>query len=85
MRWIFLVLAVIGFSLAFSAKTAGLMEIGFLAGFAGLFGAFFGFAAARIASTSRPDTVLLTDVTKMRATAAKPVAAQPPAGGADKQ
>jgi hypothetical protein len=61
MRWIFLLLAIIGFSLAFAAKTAGLMGLGFLVGLVGLFGSFFGFAAARIASIARPDTVLLTD------------------------
>ena len=81
MRWIFLVLAIIGFSLAFAAKTSGLMEIGFLVGFVSLFAAFLGFAATRIASTSRPDTVMLSDVAKLRTGAAKPAVQQPPPAG----
>jgi hypothetical protein len=84
MRWIFLLLAVIGFSLAFATKSTGLMEIGFVVGFVSLFAAFLGFAAARIASTSRPDAIILSDVSKLRAGAAKPAAQQPPLTGADK-
>jgi len=82
MRWIFLLVAVIGFSLAFAAKTAGLLEIGLLLGFVGLFAAFFAFAAAKIAATARPDTVLLSDVGKLRAEAGKAAPPQPPSPGA---
>ncbi|MGA9335839.1 MAG: hypothetical protein WBV39_16275 [Rudaea sp.] len=61
MRWILLVVAILGFGLAFSAKTPGLMGIGLLVGFVALFAALFSFAAARIAATTRPDSTLLTD------------------------
>lgn len=83
MRWILLVLALVGFGLAFSAKTPGLLGFGLLIGLGALLGALFGFAAARIASTARPDAVLLTDRdinilrTSMRKPAPTPPSAQP--------
>lgn len=61
MRWILLVVAIFGFSLGFSAKTPGLMGIGLLVGFVGLFAALLSFAAARIAANSQPDSTLLSD------------------------
>jgi hypothetical protein len=61
MRWILLLIAFVGFSVAFAARTPGLMGVGLLLGFVGLFAALFAFAAARIAATARPDTALLSD------------------------
>jgi hypothetical protein len=61
MRWVLLLLAVLGFGLGFSAKAPGLMGLGFVLGFVFLIVAFFAFAAARLAETSRPDSTLLTD------------------------
>ncbi|HEY7871872.1 MAG TPA: hypothetical protein VIC31_04055 [Rudaea sp.] len=61
MRWIVLLLAVLGFGLGFSAKAPGLMGLGFVLGFVFLIVAFFAFAAARVAESSRPDSTLLTD------------------------
>lgn len=76
MRWILLLVAVFGFGLAFASKTPELLGIGFLLGFGGLLGALFGFAAARIASTARPDAALLTDkdINVMRTSMRKPAA-----------
>lgn len=73
MRWILLVVAVLGFGLTFSARTPGLMGIGLLLGFIGLLGALFAFAAARIAATSRPDIMLLSDkdISRVRASLRK--------------
>lgn len=85
MRWILLVVAVLGFALTFSAKTPGLMGIGLFAGFIGLLGALFAFAAARIAATSRPDAALLSDkdISRVRASLRKPVPPKTnPPGGA---
>ncbi len=61
MRWIMLLAAVLGFGLAFSARTPGLLGLGLVIGFVCLFFALLGFAAARIAATARPDTAMLTD------------------------
>jgi hypothetical protein len=74
MRWVLLGVGVFGFGLAFSAKTAGLMGLGLVLGFGGLFVALFAFAAERIASTARPDSVLLTDkdINALRASMRKP-------------
>ncbi|MEO8959718.1 MAG: hypothetical protein ABI304_12290 [Rudaea sp.] len=81
MRWILLVVAILGFALAFSAKSPGLMGIGLLVGFVGLFAALFSFAAARIAATTRPDSTLLTDrdISVLRASLNKRASAPAPA------
>jgi len=83
MRWILLLLAVFGIALAVSAKTPGLLGLGLLLGFGCLFLALFAFAAARIASTARPDATLLTDkdINALRASLRKPGAqgSTPPA------
>jgi hypothetical protein len=60
MCWILLIVAVIGFSLGFSAKSAGLMGLGIVVGMFCLVGSFFGFAAARIESTARPDIAIMS-------------------------
>jgi hypothetical protein len=74
MRWFFVMLAMFGFAVAFSAKTAGALALGLLVGVFGLFAAFLGFAAARIASSAQPDAALLTDkdITTLRASLRKP-------------
>jgi hypothetical protein len=72
MRWILLLVSLAGFSYAYVAKTPELLGISLLAGFVGLIGAFFGFAAARVAATARPDAALLTDrdISALRASVA---------------
>lgn len=60
MRWILLIVAVIGFSLGFSAKSPGLMGLGMVVGMVCLVAAFFAFAATRIESTARSDIALLS-------------------------
>jgi hypothetical protein len=74
MRWFFVMLAMFGFAVVFSAKTAGAMTLGLLLGVFGLFAAFLGFAAARIASSAQPDAALLTDkdISALRASLRKP-------------
>jgi hypothetical protein len=82
MRWILLGLTILGFALTFIAKTPGLLAIGIVLGFVGLFGLVFSIAADRVASGARPDTAMLTseDLAAMRArreAAAKAAAAAP--------
>ena len=84
MRWILVVVAILGLGFGLSAKTPGVMALGLLLGFGCMFASVFAFAAARIASTARPDAALLTDkdVNALRASVRKPAAAtgnSPPA------
>jgi hypothetical protein len=81
MRWVCLLVATFGFAVVFSAKSAGALGFGLVLALTGLFGALLGFAAARIASSARPDAALLTDkdITALRASMRKP--ATPAASG----
>ena len=74
MRWILLILAVLGFAMAISAKSPALMGFALVVGFICLIAAFFAFAAERLAETSRPDSTLLTDkdINALRASMRKP-------------
>jgi hypothetical protein len=76
MRWIMLLAALFGFALAFASKTPGLLGLGLLIGFVCSFISLFGFAAARIASTSRPEVAMLTDkdITALQKSLRKPAA-----------
>jgi hypothetical protein len=76
MRWILLLLALIGFTTAFSTKSPGLMGIGLFVGFICLVGGFFAFAAARISDAARPDAAMLTDqdINVLKASLRKPAA-----------
>ena len=89
MRWILLGLTILGFALTFIAKTPGVLALGLVLGFVGLFGLVFSIAADRIASAARPDTAMLTseDLAALRArreaaakaaSAASPRAPAPP-------
>lgn len=80
MRWLALLIAVIGFALAFSTRSPGALGFGLVLGFGGLLGALFGFAAARIATNAQPDSALLTDkdIAALRASMRKPPAAGAP-------
>ena len=83
MRWIMLGLTILGFALTFVARSPGVLGIGLLLGFVGLFGMVFSIASDRIASGARPDTAMLSaeDLAALRArreAAAKAAAAAPP-------
>ena len=77
MRWILLLVSMLGIGLGLSARTPGLMALGLLLGFGCLLASVFAFAAARIASTARPDAALLTDkdVNALRVSVRRPAAA----------
>lgn len=60
MRWIMLGLTILGFAMTFVARTPGVLAIGLLLGFVGLFGMVFSIASDRIASRARPETAMLS-------------------------
>ncbi|MET0229931.1 MAG: hypothetical protein ABW186_03265 [Rhodanobacteraceae bacterium] len=76
MRWLLLVLAIIGFALTFMAKGPGVLALGLVLGFVGFFGLIFALAADRVSASSRPETAMLgaEDLAAMRArqTGARP-------------
>ncbi len=74
MRWVYLLIAMFGFAVVFSAKTAGALGVGLIVGLVGLFGALLAFAAARIASSAQSEVALLTDkdINALRASMRKP-------------
>jgi len=80
MRWILLVVSLAAFALAFSTKSASVLGFCLVLGFGTLFAALFAFAAEKIASTSRPESVLLTDkeINALRASMRKPPGEAPP-------
>ncbi|HZP65197.1 MAG TPA: hypothetical protein VFB32_02720 [Rudaea sp.] len=84
MRWVLLLVSVFGFAIVFSTRSSALLTLGLLAGFGGLFGAIIGFASARIASTARPDSMLLSDkdIGTLQASIRKSSANPPRAPGA---
>jgi hypothetical protein len=93
MRWIMLGLTILGFALAFIASTPGLLGLGIVLGFLGLFGLVLSMAADRIASRARPEAAMLTteDLAALRARRAaaanpapSPAARQPVAADRDK-
>jgi hypothetical protein len=69
MRWILLVAAVVGFAIAFTTASPGLMGVGLILGFIGLLGFAFALAAARIAQNAQPETTMIVDpeITLLRA------------------
>ena len=81
MRWLMLALTLLGFALAFAAKSPGLLGFGILLGFVGLFGLVFGMAADRVSASARPDSAMLGPdelaTQRARRTAAKPTTAAP--------
>jgi high-affinity Fe2+/Pb2+ permease len=78
MRWILLLASLLGFAVAFQAKTQTPLLIGLVVGFVALIGAFFAMASARVADATRPDSALLTDsdINKLRESVRKNRAAQ---------
>lgn len=71
MRWLLLLTAVVGFTVAFTTRSPGLLALGLLIGLAGLFGFTLAMAAARIAQTAQPAANLIAnaEVSAMRARA----------------
>jgi hypothetical protein len=83
MRWLMLVLLVLGTVLTFTAKSTGVLSAGLVMGIVGFFGLVFAFAADRVSSSARPETSMLApeDLAAMRARQSgakpRPVAAAP--------
>lgn len=78
MRFFWLLLTLGGVALAIFANHVGLLALGLLLALVGGFCAVFAFAAARIESSARPDSALLTPdvVAAVRARAAQQAARQ---------
>jgi hypothetical protein len=86
MRFVWLLLTIGGIALAITTRNPALLALGLFVAFVGGLFAVFTFAAARIESTARPDSALLTPevlaavrarAAQQRAPAARPV--PPPA------
>ncbi len=87
-RWILLLLALIGFAITFTTKSAGLLGLGLLLGSVGGVGFVLALAADRIAANSRPDSAMasvedLAALRKPRPTPARD--ATTPAQGSDQR
>ena len=69
MRWLLLVLTVVGFTLTFMAKGPLLLAVGLVLGFIGFFGFIIALAADRVSASTRPETAMLgaEDLAAMRA------------------
>lgn len=80
MRFVWLLLMFGGVALAIFTNDPAILGLGLLVAFVSGFCAVFAFAAARIESTSRPDSALLTPevLAAVRARAAKQRGPQPP-------
>jgi hypothetical protein len=80
MRFVWLLLVFGGVGLAMFTNNPALLGTGLLVALVSGFFAVFAFAAARIESTSRPDSALLTPevLAAVRARAARQQGAQPP-------
>jgi hypothetical protein len=78
-----LALTVLGFTLTFLAKGAGLLALGLLFGFVGLFGLIFAIAAARVSASARPESLMAVpeDLAALRSrrAAVRPMPAAPAA------
>ncbi len=61
MRWVILLLSVIGFVLVFSTRSPAVLVLGLLLGFGGLFVGIVAILNERIGANSRPEAMLLTD------------------------
>ncbi|MEO8671478.1 MAG: hypothetical protein ABI411_09205 [Tahibacter sp.] len=71
MRWFWLGMTVFGLALAFMTRSPGLMGLGLLAGFVGMFCTIFTVAGERIQERARSDSAMLTPeiLAQMRAKA----------------
>ena len=82
MRWIMLVLAVLGFVLALMTKSPGLLGIGLLLGLIGVIGFVFALAADRVSANARPEAAMaaVEDLVALRKRSAGPArpSVQPP-------
>lgn len=80
-RWLMLVLMVVGFALVFVTKSPAVLGFGLLLALVGLFGLVFGLAADRVSANARPESAML-DSEDLAALRARRAAAAKPAGAA---
>jgi len=60
MRWIWLIISVVGFGLAWVAKTPGLLGFGLIMGLVGITMAVLAIAADRIQAGARPESMMMS-------------------------
>lgn len=60
MRWLCIAVSMLGFIMAWTTKSPGVLALGLLLGLGGAFCAVLAFAAARIEANSRPDAMMIT-------------------------
>jgi hypothetical protein len=89
MRWIWLTLSIVGFAVAWMAKTPGLLAFGLIVGLIAITCAVFAIAADRIQDGSRPESMMMapgdmdqlrnrTPVQRPQRPAAQPTPIRPP-------
>ena len=61
MRWVLLLVTLIGFFVAFTTNSPGILGVGLLLGLGGAFGFVFSLAASRIAANAQPEVKLIAD------------------------
>lgn len=68
MRWVLLLIAIVGFFGAFLARTPGILGLCLALGFIGALGTVFAVAQARIEGSARPETLNEVDMNALKAT-----------------
>jgi hypothetical protein len=87
MRYVFLLMALVGFFVTFTTKSPGTLGVGLLVGIIGTLGFVLSMAAARIAANAQPETTLIVDpevnALRKRALQERKLAAKPAATADD--
>jgi hypothetical protein len=60
MRWVWITIGMLGFALAWAAKTPGWLGIGLILGFIGITMTVFAIAAMRIEERARPEAMMIS-------------------------
>lgn len=83
LRWILLLLALVGLVVTFTTKSPGLLGLGLLLGLVGGIGFVLAMAADRVAANTRPDSAMASveDLAALGKTG--PAARTPPAAARD--
>lgn len=83
LRWILLLLALVGLAVTFTTKSAGLLGLGLLLGLVGGIGFALAMAADRVAANTRPDSAMASVEDLAALGKARPAARTPPIAARD--